>query len=183
MKKIRKRTMLIFALVLSLSVTVGATLAYFSDYEEASGGATLQLGGKTELWEGEDTGKKDIQIENTGETYMLVRVGIYGPDNMTMPKPQDPDGWFTGNDGFYYFGKALAPGDKTPAGTLVAQITENWTLGPGEEPPEYDYEVTVVHEGSQVLYNNKGELVCPAGWSRSAVASIQIPEKTGKEGE
>ena len=177
MKKIRKRTMLIFALVLSLSVTVGATLAYFSDYEEASGGATLHLGGQTELREGSDVNQKDIQIKNTGKTYMLVRVGIYGPDNMTMPTAGGD--WFKGDDGFYYFGRALAPGEETAAGLLVAKLQESWQ----GEKPEYDYEVTVVHEGSQVLYNNKGELVYPNSWSKSAVAKIRIPEITGKEGE
>ena len=177
MKKIRKTTILIFALVLSLSVTVGATLAYFSDYEEASGGATLHLGGKTELKEGSDQNSKDIQIKNTGETYMLVRVGIFGPDNMTMPTPKGD--WFKGSDGFYYFGRALAPGEETAAGLLVAAIKESWK---GDQP-EYDYEVTVVHEGSQVLYDNKGELVFPKSWDRSAVARISIPEITGKEGE
>ena len=40
MKKMNKAKMALFALVLCLSVSVGATLAYFSDYEEASGGAT-----------------------------------------------------------------------------------------------------------------------------------------------
>lgn len=180
MKKIRKTTMLIFALVLSLSVTVGATLAYFSDYEEASGGATLHLGGQTELKEGNVENQKDIQIRNTGKTYMLVRVGIYGPDNMTMPDPgEDNEWWFKGDDGFYYLKEALAPGKETPAGQLVAKLQESWT---GDQP-EFDYEVTVVHEGCQVLYNNKGELVYPDGWSRSEVDKIKIPEITGKEGE
>ena len=177
MKKIRKRTMLIFALVLSLSVTVGATLAYFSDYEEASGGATLHLGGQTELKEGSDVNQKDIQIKNTGKTYMLVRVGIYGPDNMEMPKAGGD--WFKGDDGFYYFGRALAPGEETAKGLLVAELKTSWK----GEKPEYDYEVTVVHEGCQVLYDNDGKLVYPDGWSRSEVDKIQIPEITGKEGE
>ena len=64
MKKINKTTLMLFALVLSLSVTVGATLAYFSDYEQASGGATLNLGGKTELTEGSNENEKDIVIKN-----------------------------------------------------------------------------------------------------------------------
>lgn len=180
MKKIRKRTMLIFALVLSLSVTVGATLAYFSDYEEASGGATLHLGGQTELKEGTVENQKDIQIRNTGKTYMLVRVGIFGPDNMTMPDPgEGNEWWFKGDDGFYYFGRALAPREETAKGLLVAELKTSWK----GEKPEYDYEVTVVHEGCQVLYDNDGKLVYPDGWSRSEVDKIKIPEITGKEGE
>ena len=105
MKKINKTILILFALVLSLSVTVGATVAYFSDYEQASGGATLQLGGKTELSEGDDSNFKDIVIENTGETDMIVRVGIYGPDEMTNPVMKGD--WIhskieDGGDGMYY---------------------------------------------------------------------------------
>ncbi len=177
MKDIRKTTMLIFALVLSLSVTVGASLAYFSDYEAASGGATLHLGGQTELKEGSATNQKDIQIKNTGKTYMMVRVGIFGPANMTMPSPKGD--WFLADDGYYYFGTALAPDQETEAGLLVASLKESWK----GDAPDFDYEVTVVHEGCQVLYDNKGKLVQPDGWSKSAVAKIVIPEITGKEGE
>ena len=177
MKKIRKRTMLIFALVLSLSVTVGATLAYFSDYEEASGGATLHLGGQTVLKEGSATNQKDIQIKNTGKTYMMVRVGIFGPSKMTMPEPGGE--WFLDDDGYYYFGRALAPQEETAAGLLVAKLKESWQ----GEAPDFDYEVTVVHQGCQVLYDNNGDLVWPDDWSQGAKDRIVIPEATGKEGE
>ena len=182
MKKINKKTLMLFALVLSLSVTVGATLAYFSDYEQASGGATLNLGGKTELTEGSDTGKKDVVIKNTGKTNMIVRVGIFGPDEMAEPVMKAP--WMKGADGMYYYGKVLKPGDElnpgngddTGAGNLVASMTFNWTLGPGEEPPDYYFEVTVVHEGSQAIYyvdeNGNNKLTVPDGWDPAAVAQI-----------
>ena len=49
MKKISKKRFFIaaFAAVLCLSVSIPASLAYFSDYESASGGAVLKLGGQT----------------------------------------------------------------------------------------------------------------------------------------
>ena len=177
MKKINKITM-IFALVLSLSVTIGASLAYFSDYEEASGGATLNLGGKTELYEGEDSGAKNIQITNSGETNMIVRVGIYGPKEMNKPTAKGE--WFEGEDGFYYYGKILKPGETTPVDTLVASMEFSWE----GEAPDYEFDVTVVHEGSQALYDGQ-TLVVPetAGnkWDPDAVEKIQ--NNSEKEGE
>lgn len=186
MKKINKTILMLFALVLSLSVTVGATVAYFSDYEQASGGATLQLGGKTELSEGDDSNFKDIVIENTGETDMIVRVGIYGPDefydsdNLENLVTMKGD-WMKGNDGMYYYGKVLkgkpdeqTPGENTGVGNLVASLSFKWKVEEGEQPPDYYFEVTVVHEGSQAIYDGT-KLKVPKGWDEDAVAKIKIP--------
>ena len=182
MKKINKKTLMLFALVLSLSVTVGATLAYFSDYEQASGGATLNLGGKTELTEGSNENEKDIVIKNTGKTNMIVRVGIYGPDEMAAPVMKGA--WMkSDNDGMYYYGKVLKPGEDTGAGNLVAKMTFTWE---GEEP-DYYFEVTVVHEGAQAIYDDNNNLIPPTNpnpddpnnplpyWNADAVAQIQPP--------
>jgi len=181
MKKINKTILMLFALVLSLSVTVGATVAYFSDYEQASGGATLQLGGKTELSEGDDSNFKDIVIENTGETDMIVRVGIYGPDEFyDSDNPKNlvtmKGDWMKGNDGMYYYGKVLkgkpdeqTPGENTGVGNLVAGLEFSWQ----GDPPDYYFEVTVVHEGSQAIYDGT-KLKVPKGWDADAVASIQF---------
>ena len=189
MKKINKKTLMLFALVLSLSVTVGATLAYFSDYEQASGGATLNLGGKTELTEGSNENEKDIVIKNTGKTNMIVRVGIYGPDEMAAPVMKGD--WIhskieDGGDGMYYYGKVLKPGEDTGAGNLVAKMTFTWE---GEEP-DYYFEVTVVHEGAQAIYDENNHLIAPTNpvdpnnpdgpqepyWDADAVAQIQLPD-------
>lgn len=179
MKKINKTTLMLFALVLSLSVTVGATLAYFSDYEQASGGATLNLGGKTELYEGSATDKKDVVIKNTGETNMIVRVGIYGPGEMAAPVMKG-DWMKSEKDGMYYYRKVLKPGDEqhpgdgddTGAGNLVASMSFSWQ----GDAPDYYFEVTVVHEGSQAIYyvdeNGNNKLTVPDGWDPAAVAQI-----------
>ena len=193
MKKTNKTTLMLFALVLSLSVTVGATLAYFSDYEQASGGATLNLGGKTELTEGSDTGKKDVVIKNTGKTNMIVRVGIFGPDEMKDPTV-NTDKWILGPESnreeskyYYYYRYVLKPGDEqhpgdgddTGEGNLVASMTFDWQLQQGEEPPDYYFEVTVVHEGAQAIYYYDDEgnehLTVPDGWNPTAVGQIKFP--------
>lgn len=189
MKKTNKTTLMLFALVLSLSVTVGATLAYFSDYEQASGGATLNLGGKTELTEGSATDKKDVVIKNTGKTNMIVRVGIFGPDEMKDPTV-NTEKWILGPESdpehseyYYYYRYVLKPdkngngnGDDTGEGNLVASMSFNWQVQQGEEPPDYYFEVTVVHEGSQAIYDDDNNLIVPDGWNPNAVAQIQLPD-------
>ena len=183
MKNINKRLLTVFALVLSLSVSIGAVLAYFSDYEEASGGAVLNLGGKTELEEGEDKSQKDIVIKNTGETNMLVRVAILG-EGVKYFKEQpaySSEDWATSEDEngvlWYYYKKVLAPGKDTS--DILAKMEFNWK---GSEAPDYDFDITVVHESCQAVYNGS-ELASPIGWDQSIVKAIPLPATSGKEGE
>lgn len=158
----------IFALVLCLSLSMGIALAYFSDYEEASGGATLNLGGITELTEGNREDGKDIVIENKGETNMIVRVAVYGAEEyMNLTAPND---WKKAGD-FYYYQKILSPGEKTSK--IVANVKQSWE---GKTAPAFDYEVTVVHESAQAVFNGKTLAVPDNTWDTGAVASIAIPE-------
>ena len=169
MKKINKTTLMLFALVLILSVTMGVTVAYFSDYEQASGGATLHLGGKTELYEGKKQDKKEIVVRNTGETDMIVRVGIYGPDGMKAPTVKGK--WnYCQADGMYYYGEVLPSHQDTSDSELTAELEFSWQ---GDEP-DYYLEVTVVHEGSQAIYEGT-KLKVPDGWNKEAVAKIKLP--------
>ena len=76
MKKnsLNKKILVAFACLLCLLVSVGMTVAYFSDYEDASGGATMHLQGRTELGEGSDHANKHIVIQNTGDMNMIVLI-------------------------------------------------------------------------------------------------------------
>ena len=189
MKKINKTTLMLFALVLSLSVTVGATLAYFSDYEQASGGATLRLGGQTKLTEGDAEDQKNVRIENTGETNMIVRVGIFGPDEMDDPIV-DTTKWILGPESvpakskyYYYYRKVLKPGEFTDANSLRAYMQFHWTAEEDDEGnlevPDYYFEVTVAHEGAQAIYyydtDGNEHLTVPDGWNPTAVGQIEPP--------
>lgn len=175
MKKMNKAKMALFAFVLCLSVSVGATLAYFSDYEEASGGATLNLGGGTELTEGSDHANKHIVIENVGDANMIVRLAIFGADQyMTISHENgDESAWEKVGD-FYYYKKVLRPGEKTPQ--IDANLKVEWQ---GEEP-DYNFEVTVVHESALAVYNGK-TLATPSGWDD--ISDIIAPAPPAGEGE
>lgn len=183
MKIISKKFMIIFALVLCLSVSIGASLAYFSDYEEASGGATLDLGGKTEMSEGDDHSQKDITISNTGKTNMIVRVAIMGEGVKYFKKAPayDKNDWVTDTDSngvtWYYYKKVLMPAETTS--DILAKMEFSWE---GEEP-DYTFEISVVHESAQAVYNGQ-TLAAPDGWNQSIVKAIPLPDtNSGKEGE
>jgi len=177
MKKLKtnKLIIMIIAIALCLSVSGGLTLAYFSDYEEASGGATLNLGGGTELTEGSDKANKNIVIENVGEANMIVRLAIFGEDQyMTIShKNGDESAWKKIGD-FYYYKKVLRPGEKTPQ--IDANLKVEWK---GEEP-DYNFEVTVVHESAPAVYNGE-TLATPSGWDD--ISEIIAPAPLTGEGE
>jgi len=166
----RKIVMLIIAAALVLLVSVGVTFAYFSDYEEASGGATLKLGGETEMTEGEDSASKHIVVENTGDTNMITRVMIFDNEHMTVTLENEKDWHETKIEGgkCYYYTKVLKPGEKTSA--IDAELSVEWK---GEEP-EYNFDVTVIHESAQAVYNGK-TLVTPEGWDN--ISKIISPDK------
>ena len=188
MKKISNKFVIIFALVLCLSVSIGASLAYFSDYEEASGGATLNLGGKTEISEGTDHDQKNIVITNTGKTNMIVRVAIMGEGVKYFKNPPSysTNDWVTDTDSngvtWYYYKKVLEPGeapDYNSTSPINAKMEFSWE---GEEP-DYNFDITVVHESAQAVYNGR-TLAAPEGWNQSIVKAIPLPEtNSGKEGE
>ena len=170
-----KKILAAFAVILCMTATTGLAIAYFNDYEDASGGATLHLEGKTELEEGSDEANKEIVIRNTGEMNMIVRVAIYGSDKyMTIShKNGDANAWAKIGD-FYYYKEVLLPGQTTPQ--IDAQLKAEWK---GKEP-DYDFEITVVHESAPAVYNGE-VLVTPVGWDD--ISSIISPAPLTGEGE
>ena len=151
MKKISKKTiLLVLSVVLILSVSFGTTLAYFSDYKEAKGEAPLALKGSTDITEKIVDNNKNITIKNTGDTVVVVRVGVFGPDGMEV----SGDNW-TPYNGFYYYDLALKPGET--ADTLVASIEGT------EEDLGEDLEIIVVHESETAKYVN-GTLAPQSQW-------------------
>lgn len=180
-KKANKKILIaVIAAALCLGVSVPATMAYFSDYEAASGGAVMKLGGQTEIEEGNDQADKAIVIENTGDTNMVVRMAIYGPEKyMTISHDKgDASLWEKIGD-FYYYKKVLLPGEKTPQ--VDAKLKVEWQ----GTKPDYNFQITVVHESAQAVYNGR-ELATPAGWDdisqivAPAPLPVDIPAKAGE---
>lgn len=167
----RNTGIVLCAVLLALTIGTSGALAYFSDYETAQGGVTLNLVKTLTIEEGTDPKEKNIVIKNTGgenDADVVVRVSIYGPDGYM--KITVPDNWVDGDDGWYYYKGVLAPGQDTgtainakicnPDGSDLSkkQIAE---LGEG-------FEVTVVQEAEIATYkqvNGKNVVQNPEGWN------------------
>ena len=168
-QRLTKKTIAaLLAVLLCLSVSIGAAVAYFSDYEEAAGAAEVKLGEQTELTEGNDGDNKHIVVKNTGETNMIVRVAVYGSDEY-MDVSYSKDDWQKIGD-FYYFKKVLLPQESTSA--IDATVKTEWQ----GKKPDYDFDVTVVHEAAQAVYD-RDKLVSPEGWADISNVIAPAPMK------
>ena len=162
MKAVKRRNifLLVVALVLVLSMTVGLTMAYFSDSTEAEGGIPVTLGGQTTIIEKQNDDNKVIQIKNTGETDVVVRVAVYGPTEISY----SGDGWTNGGDGYYYYDSIL------PAGGTSSKLTAKWDV---PEDLGDDYAVVVIQESDQAVYDASGSIVKP----KAEPAWAMVPKK------
>jgi hypothetical protein len=148
------KKLLVIAITLSLLTSVGMAFAYFSDYTEAKGEATLALKGKTDIDEQVTENKKEISIYNTGDIDMVVRVQVFGPEGMTITGA----GWTPVGD-WYYYNEALAPGEDSKTSTLTAEVNNV------PVDPENNLEIIVVHESAPAVYDKvTGELIPQNKW-------------------
>ena len=170
----KKTTLTAIALALILSVSVGLTYAYFSDYQSVKGSGTVALGGTTEIHDKYDKAKKTVSIENTGETEVVVRVAVYGPvgrDANGNPIETIVDlgsNWQKvgeGDNAYYYYTKVLKPGDTTTDLVAHTEFLTNEDLGS-------EANVVVIHESSQVAYDADGNILTPAGWSNAVTFEL-----------
>lgn len=162
MKTVKKKSiLLVVAMMLVLSLTVGLTLAYFSDYEAAKGGASIALGGQTEIEENVTDKEKVVQINNIGETNVVVRVAIYMPEALEKVENsitfENASDWVK-DGGFYYYTKVLEPKKSTSTITAKTTVPDDVQLGDS-------FDVVVVHESDQALYGESNKVVLPDGWA------------------
>ena len=152
-----KRLSIALVLLTLMALTAGIAYGYFTDYEEAAGGAEIRLNGETVIREQADDEKKVIAIENTGEADVIVRVAVYG-ENITV-KPDVSSDWIEDGD-FWYYNGILSPGEVTS--NLTALIDTE-----AAEAAGHDFDIVVVHEMARVVYDGTEEnnVVLPEGWS------------------
>lgn len=158
MRRLSRKTIIaIVAMIMTLTASMGMTLAYFSDTDQAEGGAVLLLSGKTEIIETPEAGKKTISIKNISEdpVDMITRVKVVAP--VEEVEFDVGSGWKKGSEGWWYYTTAIPKeGSTTP---LVA----SWTI-PANSVIE-NYDVIVLHESSPAVYNADGSINwSAAGW-------------------
>lgn len=169
---IRKKRLLLTTVIV-LAVLLACTcvaFAYFTDYEDAHGGAVLRLEGESELHETPEDDKKIISIENTGETDIIVRVAVFG-DYVT--EEADEEDWIKDGD-YWYYKHILEPGKSTSE--IIANIDTKKAKEDG-----HDFEIVVVHEIERVTYDGTEEnkVVKPEGWTYPDIAAGMPEEVNG----
>ena len=155
------------ALVTVVSLSVGSAMAYFSTYVVHSGAQEINLEfSKTVIQEEIGAGVKKITVKNAGNMECFVRVRVAaGSEHAFRWSVANSDGWTSGEDGYYYFDEALAPGGVT------SQLLININTADLKE----EFNIIVIQENTPALYNERGEAY--ADWDRS---EIVVTDKSGK---
>ena len=166
MSKHRKLLITALSLILCMSVSVGLAFAYFTDYENARGGAILHLKGQTEITEKVDEAGKTISIQNVDEPDMVVRVMIIA-DEAHLGDVTLGSGWVDGGDGWYYYNKILK-GSKDGKGESTSDLEAKINVSGDEVVTDFD--VVVVHEAERVVYDGD-KVAIPDGWSITSISA------------
>ena len=160
-----KSAALLVSIFLLLTVTVGGTIAFLVDSDGPLNNRFAPSRVTTKVEETlSGTTKKDVKIQNTGDTDAWIRVAvvvtwqdeagnIYGQApvaGMDYTITYDlNNGWEQGNDGFYYWTKPVAANNVT--GTLITNCTalQAKTVSTGDEPVTYYLSVEIIASGIQ----------------------------------
>ena len=164
MKSLKGKSLIaLLAAMMLLVSTVGLTVAYFSDTDNARGESALSLSGETTIDEGSSETEKNVVITNNGNSDVLVRVRFFGPDGL---KVTAPSGWQEA-DGWYYYTKVL----KAPNGSTGSAINAKIEFSGSKEEVEKKlaelgdaYDITVIHEAAIVTYDGSN-IATPSGWA------------------
>lgn len=130
--KLNKRAVaLLVSLVMLLSATVGATVAYIIDSTENMENAFTPSRVACEVV---DETNHTYSVENTGDTAAYIRASILvnwkntENGNLYAKAPvftvELGDGWEKGSDGYYYYTKSVMVDDKTDSKLTVKVLTD-----------------------------------------------------------
>jgi len=177
MKKIfNKELAMILSLSLLLLLVIGTTVAYIytatnpvkNIFEPSQVACAVVEDGRDPVTGSlVDIGetKKNVKIKNTGDTDAYIRVAVTvnwasadGTRVWAQKPAQDTDytitfndnsDWFVGGDGFYYYKKAVSPGDLTSPLINSAILNEGRTPPTGTDGTEYFLSVEIVASAIQ----------------------------------
>ena len=103
------------ALTLTMGVSVGSAMAYFTTYASASGGASLSLSNTVTIPEEQVIDwTKHVTIRNTGDVDCFVRVRAFAGEKYQdgLTYADDEGKWTPGEDGCYYYSDVVRPEGK-----------------------------------------------------------------------
>ena len=147
-------SILFVAVSLFMFTTVSKSGAWFSSYRELDGGANLRLSHETTIIEQIDDGNKTIEVYNSGETDVVVRLQIFGGSFVNIEAGKD---WTKSGD-WYYYNKVLKAGEYSDRGNDGAGIIKATVIGDGT--PDFDFDVIVIVEAERAVYDGQ-QLIAP----------------------
>lgn len=175
-RRLGKKTVFLTAaaLTMTLGLSVGTAMAYFTTYTEAAGGVELELGFTETIPHEEVTDwTKHIRIENTGNYDCYVRVKVFAGEKFqdSLTYSDDSGKWTKGADEYYYYS------DIVPAGGM----TEELRVMIDHMDAEQSFNVIVVQECTLVQYDDNGSPY--ADWNTIADSGEEVYEGEQGEGE
>lgn len=157
-----------------IAVSVNDAMAYFTTYATAEGSLPIKLGPRTDVREGFKDWTKSIQVENTGEVSVFVRVKIIAASQFTITA--DGSNWSQGNDGYWYYSLPVEVGGMTDAIEAYIKVAEE---------VENSFNIVVVQECTPVRYDYDGNALSirDADWAQKAEYIVNTDELEEKEAE
>jgi len=192
-KSILKKLVLTLSVILLLLIAVGATLSFlFANTEPVENTftpskvscAVVENSG-TPVSNGiQNTGdkKSNVQIKNTGDTDAYIRVAVvvnWMNDDGTKvwaTKPVEGEdytisydlskGWVDGDDGYYYYTKAVPPIDGNNLTSILIENATQINDGPkGTDGTQYYLSIEIV--ASAIQSNGMGATSAKDAWTRA----------------
>lgn len=162
----------LMALILTMGISVGGVMAYFTTYTEAKGEITMELSyPDVDIEEKVVDGKKEITLLNTGTEACYVRVkaltGDAYKDDLVYSEPDGAGKWTPGADGYYYYSDIVEAEGKTSQ----INVGFKFPVKEGEDIPA-DFNVIIIQECTQVLYEEDGTPY--ADWNKIAEVSQTV---------
>lgn len=183
----KKKILLVTAVVICLSIAASGTLAYFTAENVtnnviASGGVDIEL---VEQTEGEDGTLVDfptegvkgvmpgadiskiVSVKNTGESEAWIRLrvvaSIKATDGTNLPAEvmdyEISENWYMDLDGYIYYTKPVAPGESTD----ILFDTVHFAPDMGNEYQNCTANITISAQAVQTS-NNGSTIMEAAGW-------------------
>ncbi len=160
MKKFERRSVsVLLAVVLMLVLTLGTAWAYFSAYDAFVGGAVLQLDGQTEIEEQTTDTSKTVVINNTGKSDVIVKVMIYGPEEMTLEASDDWKVIDNGDGSFIAYYRSILPAGESTT-SMTAKID-----GVPVTIENSDVEIIVMQECAIASFDENNKVIAPGDWA------------------
>lgn len=179
---LRKHWLLITALVLILTVSVGGTIAYLIDRTEAVVNTFAPSSIPTEVEENEGNSvKKDVVIRNKGniDAYIRAQIIVTWQDdngNVYSTKPVEGydytinigSGWdYDTATGFYYCKTAVEPGETTP------NLIDNLTILETSKAPADGYKLHVEILAQAIQAEGTGATTAQEAFEKAAAATTE----------